>query len=623
MIRPAPELRQELERLVPPVREPAAGALAKGRQTDPALLDRSLDRLVEGSRQLARLSLEQRIAIFRQCFDSIQSISHEWVEQSCRAKGIPTGAPQRAEEILAGPAAVFRQLQLFLRTMRDVSETGAPRIPRRIQRRANGQIGVRVTPCPGLWDPVTFFNFKSTAWLLPDISEENLRSTLAPGLRSLDQTGVSLVLGAGNVSGIPAADMLTKLCADNRTVLLKMNPVNEYLGPIFEQAFAPLIEHHLLRVVYGDVSVGAAAIKDPRVSDVHVTGSEATYNAIVWGADREAQQTRMAAGQPVLDKPITSELGSVTPWIMVPGGYSPRQLRFQAENIVASLTNNAAFNCVATRVIVTWKQWPERERFLQLLEGLLSRIPQRVAYYPGAIERYEQFAGISVNRARGLLSASPTQGTMAGRMTSACGSTVFVAGTEPGDNTLPWTLLRNVHPDADSPLLSRESFCCVCAEVPIDASSPEDFLARATEFVNTRLWGTLAVSITMPQDFRRAVSARNRLEESLEKLRYGVVCLNHWAGVAFALMSPPWGGHPGSTPRDIQSGTGWVHNSLMLSGIEKTVVEGPLVVQPRAVWLPTHPRPESVARALSDLFRNPSYWNLNKVAWQAVRAGLQ
>ena len=40
-------------------------------------------------------------------------------------------------------------------------------------------------------------------------------------------------------------------------------------------------------------------------------------------------------------------------------------------------------------------------------------------------------------------------------------------------------------------------------------------------------------------------------------------------GLTFAFGSPPWGAHPGSAPQDIQSGTGFVHNTAMREGIEK------------------------------------------------------
>ena len=46
---------------------------------------------------------------------------------------------------------------------------------------------------------------------------------------------VCLVLGGGNVSSIPPMDVLYKLFVDDEVCLLKMNPVNEALGPVLEK----------------------------------------------------------------------------------------------------------------------------------------------------------------------------------------------------------------------------------------------------------------------------------------------------------------------------------------------------------------------------------------------------
>jgi acyl-CoA reductase-like NAD-dependent aldehyde dehydrogenase len=627
MIRPGPDIVKGASRL-PQQDAPASGGEAATTSAgkvvvhaDAASLDRCLEKLTDGRDRLSRMNVGQRIALLEQCVDGICSVAREWVDVVCESKGIALGSRERAQEVLGGPGAALRQLQLFLRTMRQIDRNGSPKLPANPVRKNDGRIGIRMTPCPGFFDPVTFIGFRATTWLQPDIGEDNLEASLATAYQSLDKTGTSLVLGAGNVSGIPAADMLTKLCVDNRAVLLKMNPVNECVGPIFERAFAPLVENDLLRIISGNAAIGAAAVADERVDDIHITGSEETHDAIVWGPKGKDREERKRRNESLLEKPIGSELGNVTPWMVVPGAYSKTQLNFQAENIVASMTNNAAFNCVATRVIVTWKQWPERELFLQRIESALARVPQRVAYYPGAEQRFEKYSGMTASRAQQLLRDTAGGGT-SGSRTSPDGTTTFVAGTGRGEGTLPWTLIRNVNPDADSPLFSSESFVCVCAEVPIDAASPEEFLRKATEFCNEKLWGTLAASITVPRRFKRKQATRQILEDCTDRLRYGVVAQNQWSGVVFALMSPPWGGHPGSTPQDIQSGTGWVHNSFMLTGIEKTVLEAPLVVLPKPVWLASHPVPESVAWSLCRLFQNPSLWNLSTLSYHAVKGAL-
>ena len=46
-------------------------------------------------------------------------------------------------------------------------------------------------------------------------------------------------------------DALYKMFVEGMVCVLKMNPVNEYLGPYLERALEPLIARGYLRIVYG------------------------------------------------------------------------------------------------------------------------------------------------------------------------------------------------------------------------------------------------------------------------------------------------------------------------------------------------------------------------------------
>src|SRR5512133_4066820 len=98
----------------------------------------------------------------------------------------------------------------------------------------------------------------------------------------------------------------------------------------------------------------------------------------------------MARGEPLLRKEITSELGNVTPVIVVPGPWSDRELAYQADSVAGMLVHNASFNCVAGKVLVTPRGWALRDRFLELVRGFLTRSPARRAWYPGAEDRWRQ-----------------------------------------------------------------------------------------------------------------------------------------------------------------------------------------------------------------------------------------
>jgi hypothetical protein len=255
--------------------------------------------------------------------------------------------------------------------------------------------------------------------------------------------------------------------------------------------------------------------------------------------------------------------------------------------VASSITNNASFNCVATKMIVTWKDWPQRKAFLDLVESVLAQLPARRAYYPGAAERYCRF------------SDKPIPTSLRG--------------------TLPWSLVRDADPQTAPQLFCEESFVCVCAETGLEAKNDKEFLMRAVEFANEKLWGTLSAAITVHPSFRRESDGEACLQRALTLLRYGAVGVNHWPALVYAMMSPPWGGYPSGTLADAQSGIGSVHNTFMLEGVQKTVLEGPLTVWPKPLWFPTHRKPEPVAWRVLDLYARPSVWKLPALLIAALR----
>ncbi len=342
-----------------------------------------------------------------------------------------------------------------------------------------------------------------------------------------------------------------------------------------------------MRIIYGGADVGSAAVNHRQVDEVHITGSIHSHDAIVWGPAGAERERRKRDNDPLLRKPITSELGNVSPWIIVPGPYSLKQLRFQAENVAGSITNNASFNCVATKMIVTSKAWPQRGQFLDLVEEVLAQVPRRRAYYPGAVERYGRFSGRQ-------------------------------AESNAGD-ALPWTLLRDADLHTSPQLFCEESFVCVCAETGLEGGDERKFLASAVDFCNEKLWGTLSAALTVHPSFRRGAEGEACFQAALARLRYGAVGVNHWPALVYAMMSPPWGGYPTATLADAQSGIGSVHNTFLLEGVQKTVLQGPLVIAPKPLWFPTHRRPEPLAWKVLDLNCKPSAWKLPAMLLAALR----
>ncbi|MFZ1079531.1 MAG: hypothetical protein WAN31_07615, partial [Methylovirgula sp.] len=81
----------------------------------------------------------------------------------------------------------------------------------------------------------------------------------------------------------------------------------------------------------------------------------------------------------------------------------------------------------------------------------------------------------------------------------------------------------------------------------------------------------------------------------------------------------PWGAHPGSTPVDIQSGTGFVHNARMLEGIEKVVMRHPLTTFPKPFYFPSHRTATRLMPKLVAVEENAGWLGVPGVVMTAMR----
>jgi aldehyde dehydrogenase (NAD(P)+) len=257
------------------------------------------------------------------------------------------------------------------------------------------------------------------------------------------------------------------------------------------------------------------------------------------------------------------------------------------------LTQNASFNCVAAKLLVLPRGWDGSERVLAAIADVLSNVAPRYAYYPGARERYQVLTR-EVERVQ-----------------------VFGRASE---GTLPWTLIRGLDPEATNSLHFRmEPFCSILSVVELPEADPSAFMRKATSFCNATLWGTLNAMLFVPPARLDDPVFAQEIEACVRLLRYGVVGINQWSAVAYAIGTTPWGGHPSATLADIQSGQGWVHNSYMLEGIEKCVVRGPLTSPFRPLWSPLHRTCHLVGRELCAFEAEPDLWRLSKLGFQALR----
>ena len=535
--------------------------------------------------------IAERVRLLDEVLRSTLEVADRWTRLACEHEGLDPATPESAEEAIVGPYIFVRSARLLRDALRDIGRRGRPRIPGGARRLADGRVAARVMPT-GLIDRVTYLGTTADVWMAPGVTLENLPDTMAGAYRTPPPPRVCLVLGAGNASSIGPLDVLHKVFVELQVVVLKMHPVMAHLGPVHEAALAPLVRAGLVRVVYGDAAEGGHLAHHPLVDTLHVTGSDRTYEAIVFGAGPEGVE-RKRRDDPILHKPFTAELGNLTPIIVVPGTWSEADLDYHAANIATMLVNNSGFNCTTSRVIVTSRTWPQRAALIDRLRAILASLPARLAYYPGATQRFNAFR------------AHYPQAELFG---------------EEQDGTLPWMLIPGLSPDAvGDPAYRFEAFCPITAETVIDAADAADFLDRATAFVNARLWGTLNATLIVDPRTERDARVRPALDRAIAGLRYGTVSLNHWSAIGYGLGVTPWGAHPGHARTDIGSGTGFVHNPLMLERVEKSVVRSPFRAWPKPIWFIGH---RHAHRLVPHLVRYEATGNLLRllpVAYYALR----
>ncbi len=548
-------------------------------------LDALVIDLKQGANRLSAMALGEMKQLIDSCAANVCKASAQWVAAGCKAKRIAEEEAQSGEEILVGPCALMRYLKLLSRVVNDFEHSGHPLLPGPPRKNSLAQTCVPILPVRHLFDRFVFKGLKAEVWFRPNTDPQTLFLDSNGFTEDVEEGRISAVLGAGNSSAIPATDTLHKIFVERESVLLKLSPVNEYLYSVFKDIFRPLIDADLLRIVRGGSEVGKALVEHPEINSLHITGSKVTHDAILWGTDPQVSEELRKTGNPRIAKRITSELGNVSPWIIVPGEYTAKQLQSQAEHVVASIVNNASFNCLATKMLVTSAGWGQRDEFLGIVEKLLKAVPPRFAYYPGARERFEKATGKSA--------------------------------PDSADGSLPWTLLKNTSPEDSPHLYCEESFVCVCAETMLPESIDVDFLSTAVDFVNEKLFGTLCVSVTVTDEFQKG--SLTELEAAIAKLRYGSVCINQWSGVMYGLMTPPWGGHPSSTIESPESGVGNVHNTFCLQNFDKAVLWGPLRTWPKPVWFHSHRSSHHVAWKLLHLYEKPSLTRLPGLFFHALR----
>jgi aldehyde dehydrogenase (NAD(P)+) len=560
-------------------------------------IDGALAKLRSKADEWARTSVTERLSLLRAFLDGYVAVADESVAAGLKMKGIDPSTPAAAEEWFAGPTVVIRNLRLLIETLEKIERGQSTIDPARVDTRPDGRVVVQVFPASGL-DKAQFAGFSGEIWMKPGVKASDVPGRAAGHYKTKPEERkgrVALVLGAGNVASIPPTDVLYKMFVEGKVCMLKMNPVNAHVGPFIERAFAKGIEKGYLDVCYGGPEVGKYLVEHAEIDEIHITGSDKTHDMMVWGPPGPEREARKQKKEPLLKKEITSELGNVSPVIVVPGPYSDAEFAFQGESITAAIANNASFNCNSAKLLIQPKGWEGASKLHAALAASLKNTPVRKAYYPGAEDRWKQ-----------LVDSHPS---------------VEKIG-DAREGSLQWAIIKDVDAvKAEDKVFSMEPWCSVISETTLGSSDPVAFLEEAVKFVNEKVWGTLSATLIVHPTTLKEPKFAAALDKAVQDLRYGTVGINHWPALGFAFGTTPWGGHPSSTLEDIQSGKGWVHNTYMINDddIEKCVIRGPLVVKPKPPWFAGHRKAHEIGPRMVKMEAAPSVWKMPGIIIKALQ----
>ncbi|MGH3724825.1 MAG: aldehyde dehydrogenase family protein [Mycobacterium sp.] len=558
-------------------------------------VDQALQDLVEGEKAWANTSLADRLRLLADARQLVIDNAQQWVQAAAfEIKKLDPESPLVGEEWISGPYAVAGAIASLIASLEQLQAGHSPLRDAKFGVSPGGRTTVSVLPL-NIFDSLLLSGFSAELWLQPGVDQAEALRTAGLAQRDPSHThGVGAVLGAGNITSIAPLDTLYELFANNRVVALKLNPITDPLLPVFTKVLQPFIAIGAVRILTGGAEVGTYLVHHQLVDHVHMTGSSVTHDAIVFGIGEEGAQ-RKAANQPVLDKAITSELGGVSPTIVVPGEWNSSDIEFQTRHIATQRLHNNGYNCIASQVVVLSKTWPQREEFLAALRKAVDEAPPRPAYYPGSDDRvagaqrsYPNAERLGQNGARALV----------------------------------------VDPEDRTALLQTEYFGPVLGVIELDSAGAQ-FVQEAARVANDEFVGTLGANIIAHPDTIKQLGSH--FESLVEDLRYGTVAINAWTAVGYLTPTATWGAFPGHALNDVQSGIGVVHNGFLVEKPERTVVRGPFRPFPRSVvhgewalspkppWFVSNATAAGTGKLLVDFASKPSLLKVPRIFISALR----
>ena len=494
-------------------------------------LDRNITTLRINSSELSKMSNQELIVLLNKTIENIQGIAYYWATLSAEKKGI-LQKHKEGEEWLGGPFVSILTLQYYIDYLEKNDQLD-------INKFDDTKNSYKVFPNKFI-EKLTFPLLNAEIRFSKSMNFEQINEYRGFKQRiGTDSGSVTLILGAGNVSSIPFLDTIFHLVANRSSIILKLNPVNDYLNPVFQKVFHEFIERGFISVVNGDIPTSKYLTEHRSIDAIHLTGSNYTYENIVYGRVLNDKERKLSQLSKSNKKPIFTELGNVTPIIVHPGKWSNSEIKFQARKIVTAKLNNSGFNCIAAQVIVLPKGWRSNDKLKKYIKHYLKEIGDTTSYYPGAVESLKDLQN---NKNYEQINDQ------------ICATPFMVSDL-----------------DADEQFSIEEVWNSTLYFKEIEYTDYESFANNSIDYVNNELWGNLGATVLIKDSKKKRNS--EVVENYKHNLNYGTIAINEWAAIAFIIPTMPWGGYPGNKDNDIQSGQGFVHNSFFFESPLKGIVE--------------------------------------------------
>jgi aldehyde dehydrogenase (NAD(P)+) len=540
-------------------------------------IDRYITTLRTNSKEFNNISDLQLSSMLEEVISNIKEVAYFWSTVCSDNKGT-SKTPAEGEEWLGGPFAAVLATQYYIDTLQSNEDLS-------LKSYNKDENSYKVFPNKFI-EKLTFPFIDAKVYFNRSMSFDDINKFRGFSKRYDIDPSITLVLGAGNFSSIPYLDVLYHLITRRSVILLKLNPVNEYLKPVFEKVFQNFIERGYVIVSTGNVDESKYMANHQGVNHIHLTGSDKTFEDIVYGRELNDNERKLKSLPKSNTKNITSELGNVTPFIIHPGNWTTSDIKYQARKIVTGKLNNNGFNCIAAQVVVLPDGWGQTDTLIKYIKFYMNKARDRKAYYPESIERLNKLEkDKSYERVNNLSCVTPH-------------------------------LTREIK--AYNKYELDEVWSSALYFKRIEYSSGEDYSNKAIDYCNKELWGNLGVSIIM-KDHNRKLNS-HILNNYIEKLEYGTVAVNEWAAIGYIIPQLPWGGYPGNKDNNIQSGQSIVHNTMLFESPLKGVVETKFRIS-RLIdppWFITNKKSRRLFKNLTYFQINNSKINLLKVGFSAL-----